>query len=120
MRGSPSSNSRLGTVTKRRFHVSDQRDSKGRFTQGNVGGPGNPLAGKISKLRAALVNAVSEEDINSIAHSLIAAARNGDIRAVKELLDRTIGRPVETDLIERLEALEAALRVEEAAREGIA
>lgn len=96
------------------------RDRSGRFTPGNRGGPGNPLAGKISKLRVALVAAVTEDDIREIAHALIATAKGGDVRAVKELLDRTIGRPVETDLIERLEALEAALREVESTREGAA
>ena len=96
------------------------RDSNGRFLRGNTGGPGNPLAGKIGKLRAALVAAVTEDDIHAIALALIATAKRGDVRAVKELLDRTIGRPVETDLLERLEALEAALNEVEAEREGVA
>lgn len=95
------------------------RDRSGRFTPGNRGGPGNPLAGKISKLRAALVAAVTEEDIREIAQALIATAKGGDVRAVKELLDRTIGRPVETDLIERLESLEAALADVEAEFKGV-
>tara|TARA_E500000318_G_scaffold93927_1_gene93187 strand:+ start:961 stop:1281 length:321 start_codon:yes stop_codon:yes gene_type:complete len=93
------------------------RSSNGRFAPGNRGGPGNPLAGKISKLRAALVAAVTEDDIHEIARSLIATAKGGDVRAVKELLDRTIGRPVETDLIERLESLETALKDVETDRE---
>ncbi len=97
--------------------MDDNRDSNGRFRQGNAGGPGNPLAGKISKLRAALVAAVNEEDIREIAHALIETAKGGDVRAVKELLDRTIGRPVETDLIERLESLETALKDVETDRE---
>lgn len=95
------------------------RAPNGRFAPGNRGGPGNPLAGKIGKLRAALVAAVTEEDIREIARSLIEAAKGGDVRAVKELLDRTIGRPVETDLIERLEALEAALGDVEAEYKGV-
>lgn len=96
------------------------RATDGRFTSGNRGGPGNPLAGKISKLRAALVAAVTEDDIHEIARSLIATAKGGDVRAVKELLDRTIGRPVETDLIERLEAMEATLSAVEVQRENVA
>ena len=74
--------------------MADQRDSRGRFTQGNAGGPGNPLAGKISKLRAALIAAVTEEDVRDIASALITTAKGGDIRAIKELLDLTLGRPL--------------------------
>lgn len=57
------------------------RASNGRFAPGNRGGPGNPLAGKIRKLRAALVAAVTDDDIHEISRSLIAAAKRGDIRA---------------------------------------
>ena len=96
------------------------RAPNGRFVSGNRGGPGNPLAGKISKLRAALVAAVTEDDIHEITRTLIATAKGGDVRAVKKLLDRTIGCPIETDLIERLEALEAALNGIESDREGVA
>ena len=58
---------------------------------GNHGGPENPLAGKIGKLRAAMVAAVTEDDIHEIARSLIATANGGDVREVKEFLFRTIG-----------------------------
>lgn len=85
---------------------SADRDSRGRFTPGNAGGPGNPLGGKVARLRAALIEAVSEDDIRAIAHGLIEQAKDGDIAAAKELLNRTLGKPTEHDLIERLEALE--------------
>jgi hypothetical protein len=31
------------------------RDAKGRFARGNKGGPGNPLAGKVNKVRKAFL-----------------------------------------------------------------
>ena len=37
-------------------------------------------------------------------------ARSGDVRAIKELLDRLIGKPVEADLLERIEQLEVLLQ----------
>ena len=40
-------------------------------------------------------------------------AKDGDITATRELLLRTLGRPVEADLVERLERLEAAITGEE-------
>jgi hypothetical protein len=33
-------------------------------------------------------------------------AKGGDVRAAKEVIDRCLGRPVEADLIERIEHLE--------------
>ena len=96
--------------------VDGGRDRSGRFAPGNRGGPGNPLAGKIAKLRAALIEAVSDDDIRDIARALIASAKGGDTRATKELLDRTIGRPVEADFVERLEALESAVEAAEERR----
>jgi len=87
----------------------DGRDSSGRFVRGNAGGPGNPLAGKLSKLRAALVAAISEDDVREIAETLIGLAKGGDMAATRELFLRTLGRPVESDLLERMERLEALL-----------
>jgi hypothetical protein len=46
------------------------RDSRGRFTRGNPGGPGNPFARHQAALRQALCQAVSQEDIQAIAHRL--------------------------------------------------
>lgn len=91
----------------RKTPFGDGRGPGGRFAKGNPGGPGNPLGGKVSKLRAALVRAVTEEDIRAIAGRLVQDAREGDLGATRELLLRTLGRPVEADLLERLERLEA-------------
>lgn len=91
----------------------DGRDASGRFAKGNPGGPGNPLAGRLSKLRAALVEAVTEDDIKQIAETLVGLAKDGDMAATKELLLRTLGRPVEADLIERLERVEHLLEEQE-------
>jgi hypothetical protein len=54
-----------------------------------------------------MVQSVTEEDMQTVMRTLVEAAKSGEPWAVKELLDRTLGRPVEADLIERLEALEA-------------
>lgn len=68
------------------------RDASGRFTKSNPGGPGNPLAGRVAKLRAALLSAVSENDLKAIARKLVAKAKTGNVPAIKELLDRTVGK----------------------------
>ena len=85
------------------------RDASGKFTTGNKLGRGNPYAAHVARLRSALIEAVTEDDVRSIAETLVGAARGGDMAATKELLLRVLGRPVEADLIERLERLEAAL-----------
>lgn len=93
------------------------RGKNGRFTLGNPGGPGNPHAGSVSKLRAAILRSVDEGDIEAIIKQLVQQARSGDLPAVKELLDRCVGKPSTGDLIERIEALEAVAEQMEA--EGV-
>ena len=43
-----------------------QRDKRGRFTEGNEGGPGNPFARQVAELRKAALEAVSPDDIREI------------------------------------------------------
>lgn len=87
----------------------DGRDNGGRFAPGNRFSKGNPYAQRVAKLRAALLEAVTEDDLAEVAKALIDKAKTGDVPAVRELLDRTLGRPTEADLLERLEQLEAAV-----------
>ncbi len=84
------------------------RDARGRFGRGNTGGPGNPYAASVARLRTALIEAVTPEDVAAIARALVAQAKAGDVAAVRELMNRLMGPPVELDLIERLERLERA------------
>jgi len=37
-------------------------------------------------------------------------SKSGDLAAVRELLDRTVGKCVQADFLERIEAIEASLR----------
>jgi hypothetical protein len=85
------------------------RGPNGRFAKGNPGGPGNPLGGKVAALRATLVDAVTPDDIREVVAALLVQAKEGEIAAVRELFQRLLGPPVELDLIERLDALEARL-----------
>ena len=83
------------------------RDDRGRFTQGNEGGPGNPHSLQVSRLRSALLNAVTEDDMREIIEALVAKAKAGSIAAARVLFNRTLGKPLEPDIIARIEALEA-------------
>ena len=87
------------------------RDESGRFTPGNPGGPGNPHAAQVGRLRSALLDAVTPEDMRAVALALVEKARAGDIAAARVLFDRVLGKPVEADLIARLEAIEEAVGV---------
>lgn len=69
------------------------RDLRGRFVRGNPGGPGNPMARQSLQLKAALLAAVTVEDIQAIVSMLVDRALSGDVAAAKEVLDRCLGRP---------------------------
>lgn len=45
--------------------------------------------------------------MKAIVKKRVAEAKAGNIAAIKEIFDRTLARPVEADLIERLEQLES-------------
>jgi len=82
------------------------RGAGGRFAKGNAGGPGNPYAKRVGQLRSMLLDAVTDEDWLAAIHKLIDDAKSGDKAARRELFERMLGKPVEADLVERLERLE--------------
>ncbi len=61
----------------------------------------------MAKLCTALLAAVTEDDVRTIVQRLVRLAKEGDLAAIRELFLRTIGRPLEPDLLDRLERLEA-------------
>ena len=89
---------------------SDGRDERGRFAPGNPGGPGNPHAKQTGELRSAMLKAVTEKDMRAVVMKLVELAKSGNVPAAKEVLDRCLGRPVEADLIERLDQVEELLK----------
>jgi hypothetical protein len=83
------------------------RDARGRFAAGNLGGPGNPFARRTAKLRQALMDVVTDEDIKDIMAMLLFKAKSGDLAAAKLLLSYTVGKPgavVDPDGLDRAEA----------------
>ncbi len=69
------------------------RAADGRFAKGNPGGPGNPFARKTAALRQALLDTVTEQDIQDIAAKLRDEAKSGDKAAIKLLFQYVIGKP---------------------------
>jgi hypothetical protein len=78
------------------------RSPNGQFAPGNPGGPGNPFAHRVAALRSALMDAITEDDLRAIVAILIAKAREGDAVAIREVLDRTIGKPGPTQNPDRV------------------
>lgn len=94
------------------------RSEGGKFSEGNKFGRGNPHAKQVGQLRSALLNAVTEQDMKDAIAALTKKAKAGDTPAIKELLDRCLGRPVEADLLERLADLEALVEKVYIERQG--
>ena len=82
------------------------RDNRGRFTEGNPGGPGNPQAKRVGELRFALLGAVTEDDVREVIASVVQKAKDGDMVAARVLFDRVLGPAVAADILERITALE--------------
>ena len=71
---------------------SNGRTAGGQFAVGNAGGPGNPHGRRVETLRSALLDAVTDDDLQAIVSKLVEMAKGGDLRAMKEVLDRTLGK----------------------------
>ncbi len=100
MSSSPSPNGRNGA-----------RDSHGRFAAGNPGGPGNPHAKQVGRIRSLILETVSDDDLRAIVAGLVGRAKSGDIAAVRELFNRLIGRPPTAADAEQIELEEQRLQL---------
>ena len=56
-----------------------------------------------------MLAAVSDKEMKAVVKKLVELAKSGNVPAAREVLDRCLGRPVEADLLERLEELEELL-----------
>ena len=54
------------------------------------------------------MDSITEDDIRQVIRALVDAAKRGERWAVPEFLNRALGRPIPSDLLERLERMEAA------------
>ena len=77
------------------------------------GGPGNPHARRVARLRGLIVQAVTDDDLGAVVRALVQAAKAGEPWAVRELLDRCIGkvRPASDDAGEPLGAVRFVVTV---------
>jgi hypothetical protein len=74
--------------------ASNGRDpSSGRFASGNAFARGNPFGARQARLRTALLEAVSDDDLKAIVQTLIGKAKSGDVAATRLLFDYSVGKP---------------------------
>jgi hypothetical protein len=73
---------------------SNGRDSRGRFAVGNSGGPGGSRR-RAFMLRRAVEDAISPEDIDAMIRTAIRLGLEGNVAAIKFVLDRVCGRAAE-------------------------
>ena len=63
------------------------------FQKGNPGGPGNPHAAQVARLRAMLLDSATDERMRATIDKLWSMAADGDMVAIKEIFDRLFGKP---------------------------
>ncbi len=106
---------------------SPNRGKRGRFLAGNkfAVGRGNPAESRVCTWRRAFTRAVTAADVTKAMQKLLDAVDNGESWAIKELLDRTLGKadqrlevtgegggPVETEITLRLQFADRQLITE--------
>src|SRR4051812_9172096 len=88
------------------------RAVNGQFAKGNPGGPGNPHARRTAELRAELLKTIGPDQLRGIIGNIGKIATDPAtpaavrLAALVELLDRVLGKPATTDVVERMEQLE--------------
>jgi hypothetical protein len=92
------------------------RDQRGRFVKGNPGGPGDPFNRKVAALRAALLAAVTEQDVQDVLAAMREKAKKGSEAAAKLYLAYTVGRPADTVNPDDMDADEWQLRQQNVAQ----
>ena len=85
------------------------RDSDGRFAAGNKFAAGNPFARRMARLRSRFLEAVTEDDLHTVARKLVDMAKGGDLAAAKLLLAYAIGQPTDPVNPDRMDLDELAL-----------
>lgn len=70
----------------------------GKFKKGNTASKGSTpaRAKKMHKHADAFKSAVTESDIIAIAKALVKKAKNGEAKPAKEVLDRCLGKPMQS------------------------
>ena len=70
------------------------RTSSGRFAPGNPGGPGNPFAQRVARLRSALLESVTDDDLKAIVQAVVGRPRRPTWLLVRVIFDYCVGKPL--------------------------
>ena len=89
--------------------AASHRDTNGRFTQGNPGGPGGPRR-RACELRRAAEEAVTPEMVQAAMRKCAMLALQGNLPALRLFLERTLGRVAEAPTGEPLDLAPPKLR----------
>jgi hypothetical protein len=84
--------------------ASDQRDPRGRFTEGNAGGPGNPHARHCARMLEMFRNSITDDEMFALCRVLFERAITGDMSALKMIWQYKLGKPLPApnpDMIDR-------------------
>ena len=75
--------------------MAEKRDNQGRFQKGNKAAAGhkNRVAKKRAELTEEFLKSVKIVHIKNISRKLVGQAEAGNLTAIKEILDRAMGKP---------------------------
>jgi hypothetical protein len=90
--GSPPDQTESLAATSR--SANDQRDSQGRFTEHNAGGPGNPHARHCARMLEMFRNSITDEEMYALCRVLFERASGGDMAALKMVWQYKLGKPL--------------------------
>lgn len=86
--------------------ASGGRTAKGQFKKGVTLPSVHLAAKKAAKHRAILLTTISTEDVQEVTMALMLKAKAGHLPAIVEFFNRAVGKPLESDVLERLALLE--------------
>lgn len=67
----------------------------GHFKKGHEGGPGNPHCKQVEKFRQIFYKCTTQKSLRLVIKKLYELAVAGDIKAIQEVLNRTLGKPAQ-------------------------
>lgn len=77
--------------------LGDGRGRNGRLLPGKRGGPGNPHARRVNKLRSAMLKAVTPRRLVAVVKAIPEKAEAGDVAVTALVLAYAVGKPRDDD-----------------------
>ncbi len=90
--------------------IPSPREPGGKFAAGNPGGPGRPKGRRVTEGRRAVEEAVTPDMLAAAMRKCALLALQGNLAALRILLERTLGRPAEVAAAEPLDIEPLRLR----------